>query len=242
MPTLVVAALLGLAAPPPKAKAEEVVDLGALHTLIRKAAGSTEPISDADAEKLESTVKLLLERAVKAADLPARKLPVLFKELNRAPAAVKIDETQVAKQFLVAKEVRITSATNSVIVASGNVRFTRLQNCVVIAKNVQATGIEDSIVIAEELVRMTTARRQQGQEGSLLLGGKWVHGTGASGAICYVLHPGTESPPDRPREANSPAVRFNTAADLVILNREDQWKANGPVNCRTIDLKSQIAK
>jgi hypothetical protein len=230
-------------APPPKTNPEPTVaDLSSARSILKKAADSGSWPSAEDETSVLKTIQLLSDLMCKAADVPTRKSPVTRDDLERLSVTNRFDQNECKKSIVIAKDGRITAASDSIILATGDVQITSIKNCIVFAKNVRITGISNGVVVAEDFLRATGADKLADGSGSLLVGGRWVQLTGAEGAICHVVKPGTDPPPDRNWEKSSPAVRMTSAKNIIILNAAEHWKATSESNCKTIELKTPITK
>lgn len=245
--TLVATAAGGAAAPVPKdaGKADPTPDLKAFFSTVGKAVESEKWPAEADEKLLRDTARVIFERAVTAAEQKDRKLPVDFEKLTKADVAKEFRSARLEGTYLIAGDVRITSAKNSVIFASGNVQITGADNCIVIARNVRCTAVDNSVLVAGEFIRITSAwRRDREGSGSVLVAGQWIRATGLDGTICHVLRPGTSpAPGERENEQTPhPAIRTNGAENVIFLNAMEETGANGPKNCTYLPPKTSIAK
>jgi hypothetical protein len=195
----------------------------------------------ADEQKVRDSVRNLLQRVTKAADADNATLAVEFNRLERPSVERSFEKVRVANAFVVAGDVRGTAATDSVIVASGEIKFTSVTNCVLVGKTVRFTGARNCVVVATEFIRGTGVDLGKDDAGrSVLVSGQWIRLTSAAGAICHVLRPGTDPAPDDPRGMPSPAIRMTSARDVVFLNLATDVRTTSQKNCRHVELNSPL--
>jgi hypothetical protein len=242
-----ITAVLANAAPVPKGagQPDPTPDLKAVFAVIGKAVQAEKWPAEADEKLIRDSARAIFERATKAADQKDRKLPVDFATLTKPGGAVKeFNAVRLEGEFVIAGDVRLTAAKDSVIFASGNVQITRATNCVIIAQNVRGTAIDNCVVVAGDSVRATGADRREREEGSVLIAGRLIRVTGARGAICHVLQPafGQQFPEEKLRDPMSPPIRLTTANQVTVLNAAEHWKATSNKNSVAITPKTVIAK
>lgn len=192
---------------------------------------------DAEEEKqLLAFAQQVLNNVHKAADLKERALPADATKLAKvdvlehyepkvgaAGGAVGVAARTTDGKFLLCGSAKGSIIRNSVVFASGDVQFTTATNCVIVGKNVKLTSATNCTVIAAEYVRLSSARKQ-GDDGSVLVAGKWIRGSLLTGALCHVVKPTGEPMPDDPLNpvaapaGRSPAIRTSTATGAVFLN------------------------
>lgn len=173
---------VAVAAPVPKAveKKDDPADLKKLHARVAEAVSKDNWTGD-DTKKVEETVIATLAKLTKAAGVDDRPLPVAFKDLEKmtppqlkagvknalvvgedvkatsfSNCVVVVSGTAKATGFdnciVIAREVRCTGATNSVVIADEYARATswgggKAGDCVVIAgERVRATSMSDGFV------------------------------------------------------------------------------------------------
>lgn len=241
-----VAVVVG-AAPVPKdaGKSDPTPDLKAFFALVKKTVESEKWPAEADEKLLRDTARVIFERTMKAAEQKDRKPPVGFEELTRLDVVTDYKGENLDGHFLIAKDVQVTTAKNSVIFANGNVKITSATNCVIVAPNVRCTVVDECVIVAGEYIRLTGARRGDGKDGSVLVAGQWIRTTSMDGTICHVARPGTVPAPDEGKLAGrlpQPAVRTNGARNVIFLNAVEDTGANRPVNCTYLPLKTPLAK
>ena len=232
------------AAPVPKdaPNPDAPADLKGLHALIAKAVEAEKWPAAEDEKKIRNTLQQLLDRVVKVGELKERKLPVDFAAVEKADVAKEVKQS-VRNAFVLAGDVQGTTATGSIILASGDVKFTAIRNCIVVGKNVRFTGVENSLVVAGEFLRGTAAD-QAGNEtnGSILVAGEWLRLTGANKTVCHVLRPGMNPSPEDRGAAPSPAIRMTVAENVLFLNAAEDVQLNGNKNNTMLAPKTPIAK
>ena len=236
----------GVAAPVPKdaGKPDSTPDLKAFFAVVGKAVESEKWPADADEKKLRDAARAIFERATKAAEQKDRKLPVEFDKLAKAGVVKEFKDTRLDGDFVIAGDVQITAAKNSVIFASGNVQITRATNCVIVAQNLRCNAVDDCFVVAGDSIRATGADRRDREEGSVLVAGRLIRVTGARGAICHVIRPelGQQFPEEKLSDPMSPPIRMTTANAVIVLNAPNHWKTTSNKNSGTVELKTPIAK
>ena len=200
--------------------------------------------AEADEKLLRDTARAIFERAT-AAEQKDRKLPVEFDNLTKAEVAKEFKQAKLDGAFVVAGDVRITSAKNSVIFASGDVQITSAQNCVIVARNVRCTGVNGCVVVADDYIRVTGAHQGEGKDGSVLVAGQWIRATVLDAAVCHVLRPGTLPPPDEGKfGGNRPqaAIQTNGAKNVIYLNDRADTRGSNPHQQPYLPQKTPIAK
>lgn len=237
----------GLAAPVPKdaGKGDPTPDLKATFDTIAKAVKDEKWPAEADEKKLKGSVQQLFERMLKAAEQKERKLPVDFANLKKCDPVKEFKETSIDGAFVIAENVRVTSARNSVIFASGDVQITGATNCIIIAQNLRCTVLTDGLAVAGEYIRLNGADKSPTGDGCVLVAGQWIRTTTMDGTICHVLRPSGLPSPDEGRFAGNrpqPAIRTNGAKGVIYLNDRDDTSANGPKDCTYLPQKTPIAK
>jgi hypothetical protein len=236
----------GAAAPVPKdAKTNPTPELKSVFDTVGKAVDDGKWPAEADEKKLKDTARAVFDRMLKAADQKPRELPVAFDKLTKADVVKGYKETVLTGGFVIAGDVRVTSATDSVIFARGNVQITSATNCVVVAQNVRCTSATNCTVIAGDFIRMTCVDQPKRGDGSVLVAGQWIRTTGMDGTVCHVLRPGGQPAPDEVNwrlNGPHPAIRTNQADGVIFLNDQDQTSANGPKGCTYLPQKNPIAK
>jgi hypothetical protein len=222
-----------------------VPDLKATFDTVEKAVQAEKWPAEADEKKLTDSVRAVFDRMLKAAEQKERGLPVDFSKLKKHDVTAAFKSTSLSEGYVVAGDVRITSARKSLIFASGDVQITSASNCVIVARNVRCTGVDNCLVVAGEYVRLTSARQGQGRDPSVLLAGQWIRTTSMDGTVCHVLRPTGQPAPDEGRFAGNrpaPAIRTNGARGVIFLNEQADTGANGPKNCTYLPQKTPIAK
>ncbi len=227
---------VGAAAPVPKdaGKVEPVPDLKALFDAATKAVKDEKWPAEADEKKLRDTVQKVFDRTMKAAEQKDRKLPVDLEKLSKADVVKEYKQASVSEVFVIAGDVRLTTAKNSVIFASGDVQITHAVNCVVIAQNFRCTVFVDGFAIAGEYIRLNGADKSKGGDGCVLVAGQWIRTTSMDGTVCHVLRPGILPPPDEGKFGGNrpqPAIRTNGASGVIFLNDREDTGANRPKDC-----------
>ena len=235
------------AAPVPKGAGQNnpTPDLKTVFDTVGKAVKDEKWPAEADEKKLRDTARVIFERATKAAEQKDRKLPVEFEKLNKADVVKEFKNANLDGNCVIAGEVRITRAKDCVIFAEGDVQITHASNCVIVAKNVRCTVVENCVVVAGDYSRLTSARRPNGGDGSVLVAGQWIRTTGMDGTVCHVLRPSGLPSPDEGkfgRNLPHPAIRTNGADNVIFLNAMEETGANGPKNCTYLPQKTPIAK
>ena len=235
----------GVAAPIPKdaGKVDPTPDLKAFLAAVGRAVEKGKWPAAAEEKQLRETVKGVFEGAVKAANQKDRKLPVDFDKLLRADVAARYDAPEVEGAFVIAGDVRLTSARNSVVFATGKVHITRATGCVIVAREVRCTGAPDCVIVASEYVRVDAAKKRTEGSGPMLVAGHWVRASVLEDAVCHVLKPAHAPPPDE-LQRNPPhtAVRTRKATRVNFLNAAEDTRANGPESCTYSPPKTPIAK
>jgi hypothetical protein len=246
---VLLAALAGgvSAAPVPKGAGANnpTPDLKAFFDTAGKAVKDEKWPVEADEKLLRDTARAIFERATKAAEQKDRKLPVEFDKLTKLDVVGEHKADSLDGNFLIAKDVQVRIAKNSVIFASGDVQITSAQNCVIVAQNVRCTGVENCAVVAGEFFRVTSAGRPNGGDGSVVVAGQWIRATRLDGTICHVLRPGSAASPEDLKfrlPGPHPAIRTNGADNVTFLNAQEETGANGPKNCTYLPQKTPIAK
>jgi hypothetical protein len=250
-------ALAGAAAPVPKeVAADEPADLKSLHALIAKAVKDEKWPSEADEKKIRATFDKLLARISKAGDLEDVKLPADFDTLKKSEVTklyVNPGKQAATKAFIITGGTALTTASSSVILASGDVDVLRGDNCVIVGRKVRFELLVGSVVIASEGIKGTAVTapvpkdRRPGLQDrplAMMIAGEWMRVNVANGAVCHVLRPSTTGAPDDPKGSQLPAITLNTSGDTLLLNKEDDLKTGGgPFEKRRVVVpKSPIAK
>jgi hypothetical protein len=191
---------------------------------------------DAEEEKqLLAFAQQVLNNVHKAADLKERALPADATKLAKldvleryepqagAGAAGLAAVRALDGKFLLCGSAKGSIVRNSVVFASGDVQFTTATNCVIVGKNVRLTSATNCTVIAAEYLRLSSARKI-GDEGSVLVAGRWLRGLSIPGSLCHVVKPTGEPMPDDPLNplgapaGRAPAIRTSSANGALILN------------------------
>jgi hypothetical protein len=237
----------GRAAPVPKdaGKVEPTPDLKAFFDAIGTAVKAEKWPAEADEKKLRDTARVVFERALKAAEHKERKLPVDFEKLTKADVAAEYKQVQLNGGFVIAGDVQITSAKDSVIFASGDVQLTTASNCVIVARNVRCTSANNCTVVAGEYIRATGTDQRKGGEVSVLVAGQWIRVTVMNGSVCHVLRPGVLPAPDEAKlllNGPHPAIRVTVATNVTYLNAQDETTATRATDCTNLLPKAPIAK
>lgn len=240
------------AAPVPKdaGKADSTPDLKAFFDTVGRAAKDEKWPAEADEKKLRDTAQQVFERTLKAAEQKGRNLPVAFDKLTKADVTKEYKAGLLKDGFVVASDVRITSANNSVIFASGDVQITGATNCVIVARNVRVTGVYDSFVVAGEFVRITGVGARKDGDGSVLVAGNWIRTTSMDNTVCHVIRPtGTPNPEEAnrggaaPGNGPFPAIGTTSRKNSVFLNtREEAGARRDGDDCTYLPPKTPIAK
>jgi hypothetical protein len=217
------------------------IDFDRLHELVTRAAQDGKWPATADERNVRDTFRTVFDRAMKAADVEKAAFPVEFDRLEKTHGGLSFEKVRVANTFVIAGDVRGTVATDSVILAAGDVKFTSLSNCVVVGKNVRFTSARNCVVIAAEYLRGTGVDLGKGDAGrSVLVSGKWIRLTSATGAICRVRRPGTDAAPDDLKGIPSTPARFTSATDVVFLNSAAEVQTTTQKDCRHVELKGSL--
>jgi hypothetical protein len=198
--------------------------------------------SDADAAAARAVVQGVFDRANAAADRRAT-LPVNFATLTASPVAKDVDGANPDGNLVVVENVKGTTATGSAIFASGDAHFTSVKNCVIVARNVRFTSAVNCVIVAAEYLRGTGVGSGKQPDESLLVAGKWLRLTGATGTVCHVISPGKEPPPDQKfQRQDETAIRMTGATGVTFLNARTDWGTTHDTDCKTIELKAPIAR
>jgi hypothetical protein len=218
-------------------------NLTVLHALIARCVDSGQwPIAE-DEKLMRNTLMTLLDRVTKVGELEDRKLPVDFAAIKKSEVTREFKQGSVQNAFVLAGDVQGTVADHSVILASGDVSFTVIKSCVVVGKNVRFNGAYEScIVVSQYHTRGTTAEPRNTEPGCVLVAGRWLTLTRGGKAVCHVIRPGTDAPPDENRGGQQPAIRMTTADGVVFLNSPDDIRLNGNRNNIMLAPKMLIAK
>ena len=242
------AALAGRAsaAPVPKeaARPDAAPDLRPLFAAVGKSVESGKPPAAADAKLLRETVGAVFARATAAAGQVGRKLPVDFDSVAQPDVAKELKGAKVAGAFVVAGEVRLDAAKDSVIFATGNVQVTRATNCLIVARSVRANTLDDCLVVAGDSVRAVGADRRSREEGSVLVAGRLVRVTAARGAVVHVIRPapGQLFPGEAAADPSAPPIRLTKANAVTVLNAAEHWRAAESKNSASAAPKTPIAR
>lgn len=236
------AALPAAPVPPGAGKPETPADLKGLHALIGKAVeGGKRPTAE-DVKAVKVTLQKVLDRVTRAGGLKERKLPVDPVLLRRADVVKTVDGS-VENTLLVAGEVRGEDATNAVLLATGDVKFTGVKNSVVVGKTVRFNEAEGNVlVIADEVIRGTQARRTAGDLGPVLVAGQGIQLTRGMGAVCHVLRPGGGIPKQGRLPPIKRPIQMTRAENVLFLNEPDDVMLNRSVGSTTAPPKTPIAK
>lgn len=215
---------LGTAAPVPKdaSKPDPTPDLRvAFDTAARAVKAQKWPGAD-DERLLKNTARVVFERALKAADQKPRALPVDYAGLTKLDVVGEYAGNPLNNHFLIAGSVGRVSAKNSVIFASGPVQLGIVENCVVVAPSIRASTTYNCVFIAGDHLRLISSRRRpNGGDGSVLVSGKWIRATTLDGAVCHVIAPGTDPAPDDPKGAGAKSFAIQaTRGDASIFLNE----------------------
>lgn len=242
---LALAAGAGTAAPVPKegAPGDSAPDLKTFFTAVGKVVKDERWPPEEDEKKLRDTVRTVFDRALQAADQKGRKLPVEFNLLTRLDVVGEFKADTVEGEFVIADAVRVTTAKNSVILASGAVHITGAANCVIVGRNVKSTSTNNCVVIAGGYIRLFSDRRGDGER-SVLIAGQWIRATSLEGTICHVLRPGGRQPPDEVKFAGNrpqPAIQTGSADEAIFLNAWDAVSAFDPKKHPYLPQKNPIA-
>jgi hypothetical protein len=235
------------AAPVPKgaSKNDSTPDLKRVFDAVGKAVKDEKWPAEADEKLLRGTAQAIFDRMLKAAAKKERKLPIEFDKLTKLNVIGEFKSNNLDGHFLIAGDARVTSARNSVIFASGNVQITGANNCVIVAQNVRCTAVDNSLVVAGHFIRLTSAWRPNGGDGSMLVAGQWIRATGLDGTICHVIRPSGAPSPDEVRFAgNMPnaAIRTNGATGVIYLNNREDTRGSKPDQQTYSPPKNPIAK
>jgi hypothetical protein len=241
------AGVLATAAPVPKGAGQTnpTPDVKVALDTVGKAVKDEKWPAEAEEKLLRDTARVIFERATKAAEQKDRKLPVDFANLTKLDVTGDYKGKSLDGNFLIAKDVRVTGARNSVIFASGDVQITSAQNCVVVAQNVRCTGVDNCVVVAGDYIRLTVARRRDGADGSVLIAGQWLRATVLDGAVCHVIRPGGLPSPDEGKFAGNqphPAISTNGAKNVIYLNDRAETRGGDPDQQTYIPQMTPIAK
>lgn len=235
------------AAPIPRdaGKGDSTPDLKLFFETVSKAVKDEKWPAEADEKKLTNTTRIAFERMLKAAGEKERQLPVDFSKLLKEDAVKEFKTRPLNERFLIAETVRTATARDSIIYASGDVQITNASNCIIVGKNVRCTVASNCVIIAGEYLRVLSSRRRNNEDGSVLLAGQWIRATSMAGTICHVIRPtGLPNPDDArvPGDGPHPAIRTNTAENVIFLNDQDQTRASGAKDCNYSPQKNQIVK
>jgi hypothetical protein len=214
-------------------EAGKTVDLTKLQTRI--AATAKTGWTDEDTTQVETVATQLMAGLAKASGTEAKKLPVEFKGLTKVdPAQLKA----VKNSLIIGEDIKANSATNCVIVASGNVQITKLTNCIVFGGEIRATNAENSLFVAKQYLRVTVMGRK-GDE-CIAVAGERFRSTNMTGGYVYVLHPGTGSAPADDKDGDKP-IRISKAQGVHFLGKVEK----GPyadAQCKWFEVKTPLAK
>lgn len=228
---------------PAQALKDQPVELKKVQDILDKAVKAGKWPGAADEIKLKDAIQKCMERTLRAVEMEERKLPADWTKLEKTDVAAEHLEGGVMGRTVIAGDVQGTSASNSIILATGDVKFTVLSNCIVIGKNVRFTGARGSLVVADELIRGTSARDQpNGKDGSILIAGQWIRMTGASGAVCHVIRPGVNPSPEDKGVGPFTAIRMTSAERVLFLNEPDHIQLNRNRDNTMKPAKPAIAK
>lgn len=235
------------AAPVPKwaSKNDPTPDLKRVFEAVGKAVKDEKWPSEADEKLLRVTVQTIFDRMLKAAEQKERKLPIEFDKLKKLNVIGEFKNNNLDGHILIAGDARVTDARNSVVFASGNVQITGANNCVIVAQNVRCTAVENCVVVARDFIRLTSALRPNGGDGSVLIAGQWIRATGLDGTICHVIRPSGAPSPDEVRLAgNMPnaAIHTNGAKEVIYLNNRDDTRGSKPNQQTYSPPRNPIAK
>jgi hypothetical protein len=236
----------GVAAPVPRdaGKNDPTPDFKAIFDVVAKAVQDEKWPTEADEKQLKDAPRVVFEGALKAAGQKQRRLPVSFEKLTRADVVKEYKRPSVRNALVIAGNVRVTDAQDSVIFASGDVKLGGALNCVIVARNVCANGVDNSVIVAGEFIGLTASERTKDGDRSVLVAGQWISATELDGTICHVLRPGNRpSPEDRPRiGAVFRAIQTNVAKDVIYLNARADTSGSAPDQQTYLPLKDPIAK
>jgi hypothetical protein len=226
----------------PDPAADGIADLTAAHALMERAVEAGK-LAAADERRLLDTVRQLQATLRKAADLPAAELPVGPDGLDRGDLAKAVRQANVRRTMVVAGDVEGTVARDAIILASGTVKFTILERCVVLGHTVRFTRATACVIAAAEFVRGTGVDPGPGGKAeSIIVAGKWLRATSVSGAVCHIRRPGDDPAPDDPKAVPAKAIRLTQAKGVIFLNRPDDVATNGKSDCRWVEMKSPPVK
>ena len=102
---------------------------------------------------------------------------------------------------------------------------------------------KNCVIIADEFVRGTSLNGNAKEKTTgMVVAGKWIRLTSVTGAVCHVLHPGTEPTPDDPKGVDPAPIRITSPKEVVFLNKVDDAKVTVKADSRWIEPKTPLAK
>ncbi len=240
---------LGTAAPVPKdaSRPDPTPDLKVAFDAAARAVKAEKWPAEDDERILKNTARVVFERALKAADQKPRAMPVDYATLTKMNVVGEYAGNPLNNNFLIAGTVARTSAKNSVIFASGNVQLGIAENCIVVAPSIRASTTYNCVFIAGDHLRVLSSRRRpNGGEGSVLVAGKWIRASTLDGAVCHVIAPGTDPAPDDPKGAAAgvkyTAIQTTRADSVTVLNAQAVLKSTTTKDATFIEAKFPLAK
>lgn len=233
---LLVAAPFAVAAPVPK-KAVEVVDLSGLQALIAKRAEKG-GWSEDDAATLKKSLQTLLDKVAEATGDAAWQPPL---EMDTAKIVHEKGPVVIKKPgvYLIDGDVTEVEADECIILATGTVAGSYLDDSVVVAKEIKAASAKGSLLVAAERVIGSSTighPRIAGRE-CVVVAGKRIEANSVFGGVFHVIAP--EFPPDAKGKPPVTATRIERDAKLLA---EPSDREVGDKRFKTVELKAPIAK
>jgi hypothetical protein len=202
--------------------------------------------AETDEQLFRGTARGIFMRATKAAEQKDRKLPVEFEKLTKADVVKEYQKDRLDNGFVIAGDVKVRFASDSVIFASGKAEVTHAGNCIIIAKNVKCAGATDCLVVAGEYANVTVVQTNV-KDGytSVVVAGQWIRSVILNDAICHVIRPGKLPPPEftpTPTNTPYPAIKNNRARNVVYLNERADTSGKDADQQTYAPPKNPIAK
>lgn len=245
---MVCTALCAPAAPVPKeaGKNDPTPDLKAVFDAIEKAVANRKWPKEDDEKLLLGSAQVLFDRALKAGEQKARKLPVESKELKKLKPVAELAKKDLDESFLIAGDVRECSVRDSVIFASGQVEVTSATNSIIFGRHVNCVAVENCLIVASEYIGATSAWRPFDTEPSVLIAGQWIRAATMDATICHTLKPDNVPAPGESMgpftNTTYPAIQADNAKKVIFLNAKDDVRASEPKDCKYLPQKTPIAK
>lgn len=226
-----------VAAPVPKELKNKGVDLTGLHARIAERAAAGEWSED-DAAELKKTLDTLLDKASAATGGEPWKLPLA---LDAAKVNFKKGPVEIVKPgiYLIDGDVTEVETNECIILATGVVKCSCIEDSIVIAKEIHTSVASNSLLVAAEATTVTHLIGHPKYEGRecFVMAGNRIQAKRVCGGVLHLINP--EFPADPKGKPPVSAARIEKDPVLLVAPSDREV---GDKGFKKVELKAAIAK